>query len=198
MHETSVSVIDDKGMGIPPLVPKDPLKYTSIPNNVTDKPIPFSIPAKHFENFERSIQVNDPMSSMSSDCVITNTMSSSNISQRINLISSACSQLPSLINTNVQDFSDSILHMDVDSDSKVAASRKRALPLSISENQGNIKSKKSASNVNINSRDSLVNLGVKAKTLYSNSDCPPYIIHVYSHSEDPSISPAHPLLFSYC
>jgi len=81
--------------------------------------------------------------------------------------------------------------MEVDFDTKTA-SRKRSLPLSISGNQGDIKTKKSANNVSTKSRDSWI----KAKTLYSNSDCPPYIVHVYSRNEDPSMSPAHPLLIS--
>jgi len=44
--------------------------------------------------------------------------------------------------------------------------------------------------------DSLNNISGKDKTLYTNSDCPPFIVHVYSHSHDPSSSPAHPLLIS--
>jgi len=45
-------------------------------------------------------------------------------------------------------------------------------------------------------RDSSSNPSEKVKSLYSNSDCSPYIIHVYSHSEDLSSKPAHPLLIS--
>jgi len=84
--------------------------------------------------------------------------------------------------------------MKVDMDAE-NASRKRALPLSTSENQGSTKPKKS-NEVSSVSKNSLNNPIEKVKTLYINSDCPPYIIHVYSHSDDPSSSPAYPLLIS--
>jgi len=81
MHEASASAIDDRGVGIPLPYPKNPLKYTSIPNNTTDQSIPLSIPAKHFEHFERSIhQVNNSIASMSNDCVIASAMPSSSVS----------------------------------------------------------------------------------------------------------------------
>jgi len=124
---------------------------------------------------------------ISNDQANTNIISSSNISQRMNLISSSRLQLPTLINTNVQDFSDSLMDVDTDPD---VASRKRALPASITDKQGNIKAKRSvnAENKNNNSiilKDSLTDPGKKNnKILYTNSDCPPYIIHVYSQSED--------------
>jgi len=73
--------------------------------------------------------------------------------------------------------------MEVNTDTEIA-SRIRALPLSTSENQGSNKPKKTSNDVNINPRDFLFNPSEKAKTLYSNSDCPLYIIHVYSHSND--------------
>jgi len=83
--------------------------------------------------------------------------------------------------------------MDTDFDNEIP-SRKRTLPPSTTEKHG--KNKKSANNNHIDSKDSLVNSGKKAKILYSNSDCPPYIVHVYSHSEDLLIGPMHPLLIS--
>jgi len=85
--------------------------------------------------------------------------------------------------------------MEIDMESE-SASRKRALPLATSKIQGNIKAKKASNDVSTTPRDSLNIPSDKVKTLYSNSDCPPYIIHVYSLSEDPSSNPAHPLLIS--
>jgi len=92
----------------------------------------------------------------------------------------------------VQDFSDSPMEIDTDFD---VASRKRALPASITEKQGNTKAKRpiKKNNSSSNLKDSLTDPGKNNnKILYSNSDCPPYIIHVYSQSEDPS-GPMHPL-----
>jgi len=49
--------------------------------------------------------------------------------------------------------------------------------------------------VSIIPRDFSSNPNNSGKILYSTSDCPPYIVHVYS-SEDSSSSPTHPLLIS--
>jgi len=123
--------------------------------------MPLSIPAKHFEHFERFIQqINDSSVPSIDDCIITSVMSSSNVSQRASSNSNGRSQLPSLINVSVQDFNDS--RMDIDSDTEMA-SRKRALLSSNTENQGGIKFKKPASDVSTNSRDSLVDSDSKLK-----------------------------------
>jgi len=122
-------------------------------------------------------------------------MSSSNVSLSNNLISCSRSHPPTLINTKIQDFSDSNIPMDVEMETE-NTSRKRVLPLSTSEIQENTKPKKTSTYVSTTPRDSLNNPNDKVKTLYSNSDCPLYIIHVYSHNEDLSSSPTHPFLIS--
>jgi len=226
MHEASASASGEGGGDIPSpkllSFSKGPLKHSSNSNNINDKPIPLSFPAMQFEQAiqEFSELMTTMTTSMSSDCIITNivptnskitelsipiskdrtntnVISSPNVSQRTNPISTSRLQLRTLINANVQDFCDS--HMDVDTDFDVA-NRKRALPASITEKQGNIKAKRPVNAENNNStilKDSLTDPEKKNnKILYSNSDCPPYIIHVYSQSEDPSIGPMHPLLIS--
>jgi len=122
-------------------------------------------------------------------------MSSSNVSHHNISSSSPRALRPSLINTNVQDFSDLNNSMEIEMELE-STSRKRSLPLATSEIQGNIKTKKALDDVSTVPRDSLNAANAKVKTLYSNSDCPPYIIHVYSLSENSSSSPAHPLLIS--
>jgi len=131
---------------------------------------------------------------MSVDKTNKKSISSSNVSQNMNPTTTVRLQLPTLINANVQDFSDTL--MDVDTD----PSRKITLPASIKEKQDSTKAKRPASaerNSNTSLRDSLTVAGEKNnKILYSNSDCPPYIIHVYSQNDDPSVGPMHPLLIS--
>jgi len=157
MQEASASVKDGGGTGIPLPLPHNSLSYTSISNNISNKPIPVSFPPKQFEHFERAIQeVNNTLSSMSDDCVITNTMSSPNVSLHNNSITSSRSHLPSLINTNVQDFSDFNILMEIEIETE-NASRKRALPLSTSEIQESTKPKKTSNDVNTILRDSLSN-----------------------------------------
>jgi len=52
-------------------------------------------------------------------------------------------------------------------------------------------------NCSITQGDSLTKSGNKNNTiLYSNSDSPPYIVHVYSQNVDPTLEPMHPLLIS--
>jgi len=79
-------------------------------------------------------------------------------------------------------------------------SRKRTLPTSTTEKQGNTKAKRPVNVENSNStslKDSLTDPGKSNnKILYTSSDRPPYIIHVYSFSEDSLVSPMHPLLIS--
>jgi len=142
MHEASASAKDAGRVGNPPSSSHNPLLYASTLNNIPDKPISISFSAKQFEHFERAIQqVNVTTSSMSDNCVITNTMSLSNVSLCSIATSHSRSFRPSLINIIVQDFSDSNIPMDVDIESK-NASRKRALPLTTSKIQGNTKAKK--------------------------------------------------------
>jgi len=69
--------------------------------------------------------------------------------------------------------------MDVDLDNE-SARRKRTLPPSTLENQDDYTSKKKSINEHDNSRDSLTNSDKRTKILYSNSNRPPYIVHVYS------------------
>jgi len=74
--------------------------------------------------------------------------------------------------------------------------RKRTLPSNNAEDQCISKPKKVANNVSSKSKDSSDNDNSSSKTLYSHADNPPYIVHVYSHSEDPNVGLAHPLLIS--
>jgi len=84
--------------------------------------------------------------------------------------------------------------MEIDPDLDVSR-RKRAMPLpSSSESQGVSKAKKALANVSTFPRDSSFSTET-GKVLYSSSDNPPYIVHVYSSNED-SMNPIHPLLIS--
>jgi len=130
------------------------------------------------------------------NCVASNTMSSSKVSPSNTLITSLRSHPPpALININVQDICRSNSPVEIDNEAEYA-SRKRALPHSSTENQDSNKSKKPSSEVSTVLRDSPNNLHDKFKVLYSNSDSPPYIIHVYSITDEASSGPAHPLLIS--
>jgi len=135
-----------------------------------------------------------------SDRINKNVNLTSNVTQRTNSISIQRTQFPTLINTDVRDLNDSAMEIETDPD---AASRKRPLSAVASDKQdkqGNTRAKKplSAENNNItNLKDSSTDSGNQNnKILYSNTDRPPYIIHVYSHNTDPSITPMHPLLIS--
>jgi len=161
MHEASASATNG-GEETPSLSPlplsNNPLKYTSISNNIIDKSISIFIPATQFEYFERFIQEpnepamltprdhvatkdksadsnpKDTLITSAQDHTATNASLSPNVSHRTNFIPSIRSQLPTLINTSVRDFSES--RMDVDSDNE-SSSRKRTLPSSALENQDN-------------------------------------------------------------
>jgi len=85
--------------------------------------------------------------------------------------------------------------MEIDIEAEYA-SRKRALPHSTTKNQDSNKPKKPSSKVSNVLRDSSNNLHDKSKVLYSKSDFPPYIIHVYSITDDASSGPVHSLLIS--
>jgi len=177
MHKASASVINDGGEGIPSLSPlplsNHPLKYTSISNNIINKPISISIPVTQFEHFERSIQDSNETTMLTSrehsndgspkdmliasaqDHAAMNTSLSSNVSHRTYSKSSIRSQLPTLINTSVSDFSES--RMEIDSDNE-SSRRKRTLPPPTLENQDNhINKKKSVINEQDSVRDSLNN-----------------------------------------
>jgi len=144
LNEASASAKDIRGMGFPPPLSQYPLLHTLISNNTFDKPIPVSFSAIQFEQFERIIQDTNNMSSTSpEDCIITNEMSSPNVSSCNKPISSPCSQPPTLVNTKVQDFSNHSTPMEVDTNVE-NASRKRSLHSSAPENLGNIKPKKSS------------------------------------------------------
>jgi len=104
----------------------DSLLHASTPKISLNKSISVSFSAKQFGHFEHAIQeVNGTMSPIPDDCVIPNTMSPSDVSFRSAVTSTSRSLRPSLINSNVQDFSDFDIPMDVDIEN---ASRKRALP----------------------------------------------------------------------
>jgi len=195
MHEASASITDNRGVGIPSPQMKNTFLNTMIPNKNIENPIPLTIPAMHFENFERSISVSDTMSSATKDCIIPNVSPSVNESQNINAIPLTRKQRLSLINTNVKEFSDSNSYMEVDSNPEVAG-RKKTLPLNSSDDSNNVKPKKTANKVSTDVRESSDNDSSKTKTLYLNTDNPPYIVHVYLRHEDPNSGPAHPLMIS--
>jgi len=187
-----------------------------------DNSIPLTFPATQFECFEQSFQDSGVISSavttpLPSDCVISDVNSSNKdsvehllpistdhstsstastcVSQHRNSIPAARSQLPTLINASVQNFSESPMEIDVDE----TTTRKKSLPSS-TDKKSNVKAKKPVKdniNHNSNPRDSLIDPKNKDSNnvLYSSTDCPPYIVHVYSTNEDPS-SPMHPLLIS--
>jgi len=159
---------------------------TSIPNDCI-------IPNIDLSN-GKTVEASTPMSI---DRANSNNNSSHNVSLHIKPNPLIRSFLPTLINANVQDFSDS--NMDVDTDPDLV-SRKRALPISVAEKQGKVKAKRPV-NVenknNTNLKDSLTDPGnSNNKILYTSSDRPPFIVHVYSFNEDPSVPPMHPLLIS--
>jgi len=201
---------------------RDASKYYPISRNAYENPIPLSCPANQFESFEQSLQDSDVISSavttpLPNDSVIPDanminketvehllpismdhssaSTSSVCVSQHLNSIPSSRSQLPTLINSNVQNFSESPMEIDVDGNN----SRKRSLS-SLNDKKSNAKAKKPIKdniNLNLNSRDPLADPNNKDNNiiLYSNTDCPPFIVHVYSTNEDPS-GPMHPLLIS--
>jgi len=228
MHEASASALDDWGEGpsSPPSSPSpSPLlisnhKRSSIPNSASNKPISISIPMTQFEHFQRSIQDSDgPTMAATGNYVTTNdsmphgnskdtinkptqdhnVMSASNspnVSCHKNSITPIRPQLPTLVNTNVQELSDSRMEIDTDSES---LTRKRTLYSSNLESQQNhTYKKKPVTNEHLNLKDSLTNTEKNKKTLYSSSDQPPYIVHVYSNNnnEDPQLGLTHPLLIS--
>jgi len=137
MYKASASAKDDRGVGIPLPLPHNPLIYTSV-SSIPDKLVLVSFPAKQFEQFERVIQDANNTSSLIPDDCVTNLMSSYNVSPRNKSITSSRSHPPTLINTKVQDFSNTNILMEVKIDAE-NASHKRALPLSTSENQRSTK-----------------------------------------------------------
>jgi len=85
--------------------------------------------------------------------------------------------------------------MEIDNDSD-SACRKRSLPQSKAENSGCNKSKKPTCDVSNALKDSLNNSHDKPTILYSTSDSPPYLIHVYSTADEAPSGSAYPLLIS--
>jgi len=131
------------------------------------------------------------------DCAVSNnTSTSSHVSPNINpIISQRSYPPPTLINTSVQDIYRVNSPMEIDNDSDTA-SRKRPSSQSKTENSGGNKAKKPSSDVSNALRDSLNNPHDKPTILYSTSDSPPYLIHVYSTADEAPSGPAHPLLIS--
>jgi len=227
MHEASASALDDWGedtLSPSPSPSPPPLPISNqrnpIPNNTFNNSIPISIPATQFEHFQRSMQdsnvhkmaapgkygttieslphcsTKDTIITPIQDQTIMNASDSANVSYHKNPITPIRPLLPTLVNTNVKDFGDSCMEIDLDSES---STRKRTLPTSNLEPQrDHVNKKKIVTSDQSNSKDSPINADKNKKTLYSSSDQPPYIVHVYSNNnnEDPLIGSMHPLLIS--
>jgi len=228
MHEASASALDDRGEGTlspsfspspPPLPNNNPIR-TLIPNNVSNKPTSISIPATHFEQFQRSIQdpygptiaapdyhnttddlplhgkSTDTLNMSIQDHTIMKASNSSNVSHHKSTFTPTRPQLPTLINKNVSELCESRMEVDLDCES---SSRKRTLSSISSESQQiYINKKKPSKNELSNPKISPTDSNQNKKLTYSNSDQPPYIVHVYSNNNniDPQIEPMHPLLIS--
>jgi len=159
--------------------------------------IPVSIPAAQFDSFENSFNINNdqpaiaiPIASSLQTCRDVSCVNSSNRDSRGDPVDRARSR-PVLINSKVSDIYEP---MDVDLDAN-GVRRKRTLNFPPSnESQDSTKTKKKSANEG-NSSLNTAEPGKASKIQYSNSDNPPYVVHVHSIEND-SVNLLHPLLIS--
>jgi len=174
--------------------------HIPLPDNLLDSftaSNPISIPAAEFDNFENSYNSNNASSAISNPiasslqaCREASSVNSSNHDSRGGPVDRSRLR-PILINSKASDIYEP---MDVDQ-SADGARRKRPIDSSISKDaQDNPTTKKLSTSDGNFSFDS-TEPGKAPRIQYSNSDIPPYIVHVHSVENDPT-KLLHPLVIS--